>query len=149
MLVLLLLTARALTPLGSESRTSCRDLVVLVNQAPEPIPTPNAVGDRDNARCWWGSAVETARRTKLKASMRSLIVVVPHILAEDPLRMVSAPDQHPIQTLPPNRLHPALGDRVGIRRLDGRRDDLRAVGGEHVVEPARELGVVVAEQKPD
>jgi hypothetical protein len=42
-------TGRADAPLGSETRTSCRDLVVLVNQATETIPAPNADGGRDPA----------------------------------------------------------------------------------------------------
>src|SRR6266508_255544 len=37
-------------PLGSETRMSCRDLVVLVNQAAEAIPAPNADGGRDPTR---------------------------------------------------------------------------------------------------
>ena len=46
--------------------------------------------------------------------MGPLIVVVPHVLVEDPLKMPSTPDQHPIQTLLPDRPHPALSDGVGI-----------------------------------
>jgi hypothetical protein len=45
--------------------------------SPEPIPTPNAAGDRNNRRCRGGSDVATARRSKLKASVRSLVVIVP------------------------------------------------------------------------
>jgi hypothetical protein len=37
-------------PLGSETRTSCRDLVVLVNQATEAIPAPNARGSGNHIR---------------------------------------------------------------------------------------------------
>src|SRR6266536_1454574 len=93
------------TALGSESRTSCRDLVVLMNQAPETIPTPNAAGDRDNRRCRCGSDVDTARRPKRKASVRSLVVVVPQVLIEDPLKVTSAPNQHPVQALLPHGSH--------------------------------------------
>src|SRR6266508_657051 len=76
---------RQAAPLGSETRTSCCGLVVLVNQAPEAIPPPNAVGERDNGRCWCSSDLATARRAELKASVRSLVVVVAHVLIEDPL----------------------------------------------------------------
>ena len=79
--------------------------------------------------------------------MRSLVVVVPYILVEDPLKMATTPDQHPIQTLLSYRLYPPLGERVGVRRLDGRLDDLGAVGGEHVVEGTGELAVPVANEE--
>ena len=106
------------TALGSESRTSCRDLVVLVNQAPETIPTPNAAGDRDNRRCRCGSDVDTARWTKLKAPMRSLVVVVPHVLIENALKVAATPDQHPVQALLPDRPHPSLGVGIRVWRVD-------------------------------
>jgi hypothetical protein len=54
-------------------------LVVLANQAAEAVPPPNAVGDRDDGRRRYGCDVNTARRSQLKASVRSLVVVVPHI----------------------------------------------------------------------
>jgi hypothetical protein len=115
---------------------------------PETIPTPNADGDRDNGRCWCGFAFGTARRTKLKASMRSLIVVVPHILVEDPLKMAPTPDQHPVQALLPHGSYPPLGERVGVRRLDRRRDGPDAVAGKHVVERAGDLAVAVTDEEP-
>src|SRR6266700_837925 len=71
--------------------------------------------------------------------MRSLVVVVPHILVEDPLEVATTPDQHPSQALLSNRPHPPLGERACARRLDGRRDDLDAVGREHAVEGAVNL----------
>jgi hypothetical protein len=101
---------------------------------------------RDNGRRR-GSGADSARRTKRKAPMRPLVVVVPHVLVERSLKMAPTPDQHPVQTLLPDRLYPALGDRVGIRRLDRGRNDLGAVGGEDVVEGAGELGIAVTEQE--
>jgi hypothetical protein len=75
--------------------------------------------------------------------VRPLVVVVPQVLVEDPLKVAPAPDQQPVQTLLPDRPHPPLGERIGIRRLDARRDDLGAVGHEHAVEGARDLAVAV------
>jgi hypothetical protein len=117
-----------------------------MNQAAEAVPPPNAGGDRDRARR--SSGGDAAGRAKRKASVRSLVVVVPHILVEHSLKVASAPDQHPVQTLLPDRPHPALGDRVGVWRLDRGRDDLGAVGGEHVVEGSGELAVTVTNQEP-
>jgi hypothetical protein len=50
--------------------------------------------------------------------MRSLIVVVPHILVENSLKVAPAPDQQPIQAFLSDRPHPALGGGVRIRRMD-------------------------------
>jgi hypothetical protein len=132
-------------PLGPETLTSRCGLVVLVNQAAEPVPPPDSTGE-------WGStsaglAVDTPRRAKRHASVRSLVVVVAHILGEHPLKVAPTPDQHPVQTLLPDCPHPALGERVGIRRLHRCGDDLDAVGGEHVIEGAGELAVPVANQE--
>jgi hypothetical protein len=99
-----------------------------VNQAPEAVPPPHAVGDRDNGRCWCNSDLATARRAELQASVRSLVVVVAHVLIEDPLKMAGPPDQHPVQALLPDRPHPALGERIGVRRLHRCGDDLCTVG---------------------
>jgi hypothetical protein len=73
--------------------------------------------NRDNGCC--GLSGVTPRRTKLKASMRSRIVVVPQVLVEDPLKVATPPDQHPVQALLSDRPHPPLRDCVGVRRLDG------------------------------
>jgi hypothetical protein len=78
---------------------------------------------------------------------RSLVVVVPQVLVEDPLKMTTTPDQHPVQTLPPDGSYPPLGERAGVGRLDGRRDDLDAVAGEDVVEGAGELAVAVTNKE--
>src|SRR6266540_5163142 len=52
--------------------------------------------------------------------MWSLVVVVPQVLVEDPLKMVTTPDQHPVQTLLSYRPYPrsanalAFGARIGV-----------------------------------
>jgi hypothetical protein len=62
--------------------------------------------------------------------------------------MAPTPDQQPVQTLGPDRPDPALGDRVGIWRLDRGLEDLGAVGDEDVVEGAGELAVAVTKEEP-
>jgi hypothetical protein len=81
-----------------------------VNQAPETIPTLDAGGGRDSTKV--GLVADSRWWSKLKASVRPLMVVVPQVLVEDPLKMASPLDQHPVQTLLSHRPHPAL--RVGV-----------------------------------
>jgi putative transposase len=61
--------------------------------------------------------------------------------------MVASDDQQPVQALGTDRADPAL--RVGVRigRLDGCQQDLGALGAEHVVEGAAELGVPIAQHE--
>jgi hypothetical protein len=117
---------------GSETRTSCRDLVVLVNETAESVPAPDAGGDCYRIRP--SPNLDTSGRPKREASVRPLTVVVPQVLVEHPLKMTPTPDQHPIQTLLPHRRHPALGERAGVRRLHRGLDELDALSGEDVVE---------------
>jgi hypothetical protein len=131
---------------GSETRTSCGDLVVLVNETAESVPAPNTGGDCDRIRP--SPNLDTSGRPKREASVRPLTVVVPQVLVEHPLKMTPTPDRHPIQTLLPHRPHPALGERVGVRRLNRGLDDLDAVSGEDVVEGADELGIPVTLEEP-
>jgi hypothetical protein len=79
-------------------------------------PGANAHGGRGPAR--HHSDIDTPRWSKRKASVWPLVVVVPHVLVEHSLKMTPTPDQHPVQTLLSYRPHPALRERVGIRRLD-------------------------------
>src|SRR6266700_6657927 len=101
---------------------SCRGLVVLVNQAAETVSPPDGGGDRDSTRV--GLVVDNPRRAKRQASVRSLVVVVAQILVEDPLKVASTPDQHPVQALLPDCPHPPFAERACVRRLDRCRDEL-------------------------
>src|SRR6266536_148364 len=87
--------------------------------SPEPIPTSNTGGCRNN-RWRRRSGAVTPRRTKLKAPMGSLVVVVPQVLVADPLEVATTPDQHPVQTLLSNHPHPPLGMGVDQARRDCR-----------------------------
>lgn len=93
----------SLGPVGFKTRTSCRGLVVLVNQAAEAVPAADAVGGRHSARV--GPVVDHTRRAKRKTSVRPLVVVVPHLLAEDPRKVASTPEQQPVQAILPDRPH--------------------------------------------
>ena len=134
-----------LRPLGSENRTSCRDLVVLVNLAIEAIPAPNKGGSRN--RIGPSPDLDTRRRPKREASVRPLLVVVPHVLIEHTFKVASTPDQHPVQALLPHGSSPPLSEGVGVRCLDRRLDGLDAIGGKDVVEGTRELAVAVANEE--
>ena len=73
--------------LGSETLTSCRDLVVLVNETAESVPAPNAGGDRYRIRP--SPNLDTPGRPKREASVRPLVVVVLHVLVEDAFKVAS------------------------------------------------------------
>src|SRR6266542_1297061 len=76
-------------------------------------------GHWDNAH--WGSHIDRARREKLKASLRSLVVLVPLVLVENTFKVTPTPDQYPVQALLPyGSSYPQLGECVGVRRLDRR-----------------------------
>ena len=117
-----------------------------MNETAESVPAPNAGGDCDRIRP--SPNLDTSGRPKREAWVRPLTVVVPQVLVEHPLKLTPTPDQPPIQTLLPHRPHPALGERVGVRRLNRGLDDLDAVSGKDVVEGAGELGIPVTKEEP-
>jgi hypothetical protein len=63
--------------------------------------------------------------------------------------MTRVHDQQPIQTLGPDRSHEAFGNAIRLRDLNRRPNNARVLAFEHGIERGRELGVVVANQKPD
>ena len=72
-----------------------------------------------------------------------------HAGVEDPGEMAGADDQEVVEAFPANGAHPALRERVGVRRPHRRADDLGADGAPHVVERSGELGVAVADHLSD
>lgn len=112
-----------------------------MNQAIEAIPAPNEGGSRN--RIGPSPDLDTRRRPKREASMRPLLVVVPHVLIEHTFKVASTPDQHPVQALLPHGSYSPLSEGVGVRCLDRRLDGLDAIGGKDVVEGTRELAVAV------
>ena len=65
-------------PLGSETLTSRCGLVVLANQAAEPVPPPDRTDERGSTSA--GLAVDTPRRAKRQASVRSLVLACRKLL---------------------------------------------------------------------
>jgi hypothetical protein len=60
-----------------------------VNQTTKAIPAPNARSNRNRNRIRPSPDLDTPGRTKDEASVRSLVVVVPHVLVTNPLKMTS------------------------------------------------------------
>src|SRR5512133_3380066 len=118
-----------------------------MNETAETVPASDRrCGGCGHARS--GSFVDRAWRPKIKASVRPLVVVVPNVLVQNPFKVASAPDQHPVQALLPHGSYPPLSEGVGVRRLDRRLDGLDAVGGEDGVEGTGELVVAVTDEEP-
>jgi len=87
------------------------------------------------------------RRFQPKRTVWTMSVVVLDVHPEDVLQVTTADDQQPVQALGANRPDPTLRVGVRVRRLERRDEPLGALGVEHVVEAATELGVAVAEHK--
>ena len=117
---------------------------VFVKQATKEVasahPGSPSLADQGQTGGW-------ARRCQAKRSVWTMSVVVLDVHPEDLLQVTTADDQQPVQALRADG--PDLTLRVGVRvrRLDRRDEHLGALGAEHVVEPATELGVAVAEHK--
>jgi hypothetical protein len=79
--------------------------------------------------------------------VRSVLVVVVAVDAENSLEMPSAEDQDPVEAVGANRAHPAFGVGVRVRRLDRRADNSDAFGPQDFVEGVAELRVVDAESE--
>ena len=79
--------------------------------------------------------------------MRSSQVVVVDELGQDILEVPPAEDQQLVETLAPDRAHPALSERVGARAPVGRPGYADAFAAEDLVEGGGELGVAIVEQE--
>jgi hypothetical protein len=76
-----------------------------------------------------------------------MLVVVPDVLVQNPVQVTTAENEDPVQALRPYRSHPAFRVGIGSRRTNGGFDDPDALGGEHLVEAGRELGIPVPDQE--
>ena len=115
-----------------------------MDQSAEQVPPAyggRAAGvvDRDGVAAIW--------RDKLERAVRPVPVVVVGVDAQDAFEMAPSEDEDPIETVAADGAHPALGERVRVRRLDRRPDHLDPYGGEQRVEGASELAVPIAEQE--
>ena len=61
--------------------------------------------------------------------------------------MTTSDDQQPVEALGPDGTDPTLRVGIGVRGLDWRDEHLGILGAEHLVEPATDLRVAVAEHK--
>jgi hypothetical protein len=79
----------------------------------------------------------------------TMAVVVLDIEVQDVKKLPTPGDQKVVQALPAHGANPALGDGIGVRRLDRCADDLGADRAPDVVEDTGELAVTVVDQEPD
>jgi len=70
-------------------------------------------------------------------------VVVVDVDAKDTFKLSAAADQEPVEAVAADGAHPALGERVRLRRPAGGADDLDALAAENIVEGVAELAVAV------
>ena len=81
--------------------------------------------------------------------MWAMPVVMIDVLGEDPFKLTSMEDQHPVETPPTDRADEALSECIGPRRSDRCADDPNSLGSEDLIETGRELGIPVTHQKSD
>ena len=117
---------------------------VLVDGAVEPVGSAYRGGWRGrDGPCWragfGGCEAERA--------VRPMAVLVLSELAQHAVRVTAVGDQQPVEALPSDAADESLSDRVCLRRPDRRADHTDTLGAEHRVKGARELAVVVADQK--
>jgi hypothetical protein len=79
----------------------------------------------------------------------SVRVVVVHELAQHRGEVARSGDQHVVEAFAAQRADPALGDRVGPRRLDWGADDADVGAVEYRVEGGGELAVPVTDQEAE
>jgi len=114
---------------------------VLVQETAEQIasvdPGWRVAADEGHSGGW-------IRRLKLQRPVGAMSVVVRDVHPEGPLQVPAAHDQEPVQTLGADGADPPF--RVGVRvgRLHRRHEHVDTLRPEHVIEPAAELCVSVA-----
>jgi hypothetical protein len=116
-----------------------------VDDPSEPIATAEGTHVGGPAR----SVVQADPRVQGDAAVRPGSVVMLDVELDHLLQVSPTEDEHPVQALRPDRAGPPLGEGVGLRCPDGRRDDLGPVGAEDLVEARGVLGVPVPDQESD
>ena len=86
---------------------------------------------------------------EVDSPVRTLLVVVPDVVAEDPFEVTLAQNEHPVEAFRPHRPHPALRVGVGPRGSDRCLDHPDALRAEHLVEAGGELGITVPDEELD
>jgi hypothetical protein len=115
-----------------------------VEQATEQVSSMNAAV---SALIYDGQSGGWIRRLELQRPVRPVPVVVLDVDSEDLLQVPATHDEQPVQALGPHRPNPALGVGVGVRRLHRRQHHFGVLRAEHVVEPAAELRVTIANKE--
>src|ERR1039458_9830941 len=119
--------------------------VVLVDDPTQHVATAD-VAERPGSR---GHFAGRCGHLESKATVRPMLVVMPDVVAEDPLEMVTANNERPVETLFTYGTYPALRDRVRTWRSHRCLDHLDTFAGEHLVERGGELRVAVSDQEPE
>jgi hypothetical protein len=83
------------------------------------------------------------RRSKVHAPVRPGPVVVLGVDAKDPLKVTSAENQDVVEALSSNGADPTLCERIRPGCPNGSLHNAEALGAEHLVEGAGELGVSI------
>jgi hypothetical protein len=119
---------------------------ILVEQATEQVSSMNAAF---SALIYDGQSGGWIWRLELQRPMRPVPVVVLDVDSQDLLQVPATHDEQPVQALGPHRPDPALGVGVSVWCLHRRDQHLGVLRTEHVVEPAAELCVTIANKEAD
>ena len=117
---------------------------ILVEQATEQVSSMNAAF---SALIYDGQSGGWIWRLELQRPMRPVPVVVLDVDSQDLLQVPATHDEQPVQALGPHRPDPALGVGVSVWCLHRRDQHLGVLRTEHVVEPAAELCVTIANKE--
>jgi hypothetical protein len=115
-----------------------------VEQATEHVSSMNAAF---SALVYERQSGGWIRRVELQRPVRSVPVVVLDVDSEDLFQVPATHDEQPVQALDPYRPDPALGVGIGVGCLHRHKHHLGALRPEHVVEPAAELRVTIANKE--
>jgi hypothetical protein len=104
-----------------------------VEQTSESVASSEALGIND--RNWWCFRL-LLRGALAQRTMRTMAVVVNHVLGQYLLKMTTPEDKDPVEALAAYGAHKPFGDRVRARRLDGCLYGPEALGAEPSSKPA-------------
>ena len=126
---------------GAQTRSSRRGFV-FVEQTAEEVAPPDL--ERIDGRCGRGIRLAAMiRRSQVECSVRTLLVEVADVDAEDVLELAAPEDQKPVEAFPAHATDPPFCVGIRVGRPDRRADDLDPFDAEDRVEGAAELPVAV------
>jgi hypothetical protein len=127
------------------SRGSSSQLV-LMDQTSESVASSKAVGVNE---AHWARFSLLLRRALAEGAVRTVLVVMSHVLGQYPLKVPAVEAEEPVEALSTGCPHKPFGERVRARRTDGRLYDPDAFRVEQLIEAGSELGVPVPDHEPD